>query len=124
MTLIELQQKSLTPLDLRLQKVTGSSALLLSGEHLCAVPGGDGDCVQCSQEIEDADTQQQPGEPDWNTDMVSRERAGFPKRGSSGYEIVELLRSKLPWAYPVVVTRSSTLGLGMVSVSIPNCLQG
>ena len=87
------QQKSLTPLELRLQKVTGPNGSSLTGEHLRAVPGGDGDRVQCSQEIKDADAQQQPGEPDWNTDMVSREVAGFPSRGCSGYEMVELLLS-------------------------------
>lgn len=64
-----------------------------TGQHLCAVPGGDGDCVQCSQEIKDADTQQQPGEPDWDTAMVSKGGAGLPNCGCSGYEVVELLLS-------------------------------
>lgn len=60
-------------MELRLQKVTESNGSALTGEHLRAVPGGDGDCVQCSQEIKDADAQQQPGETDWHSDMVSRE---------------------------------------------------
>lgn len=66
------QQRSLTLLELRFQQVVGFDGSL-TGEHLRAVPGGDGDCVQRSQEIQDADTQQQPGDPDWNTALVSRE---------------------------------------------------
>lgn len=77
-------------MELRLQKVTGSNGSSLTGEHLRALPCGDGDCVQCSQEIKDADAQQQPGEPDWSSDMVSRE--GFPQPCSE-YEMVELLLS-------------------------------
>lgn len=70
-----------------------SAGSFLTGEYFCAFPGGDGDRVQRSQEIEDADTQQQPGEPDRNTDLVSRAAAGYPRTGWSGREMVELLLS-------------------------------
>lgn len=59
-------------MEFRSLKLNGSAGSFLTGEHLCAFPGGDGDRVQCSQESKDADTQQQPGEPDWDTNMVSR----------------------------------------------------
>lgn len=71
----------------------GSTGSFLTGEYFCAFPGGDGDCVQCSQEIKDADAQQQPGKPDRNTDLVSRAAAGYPSTGWSGREMVELLLS-------------------------------
>lgn len=68
----------------------------LAGEHLCAAPGGDGDCGQRSQEVEDADAQQQPGEPDWNTDLVSREGPGC-----SGCEIYEIVFDMWKKSFPV-----------------------
>lgn len=55
---------------------TENSPLLLTpflaGEHLCALPGGDGDGFQCTAAIEDADSEQQSGESNWHPDLVSR----------------------------------------------------
>lgn len=42
----------------------------LAGKHRRAFPRGDGDCVDRSQEVQDADAQQHPGEADRHPNMV------------------------------------------------------
>lgn len=53
-------------------------ALSLAGEQPGAAPRGDRDRGQRAPEIQDADTQQQPGEPDWSTALVSRKGLALP----------------------------------------------
>lgn len=80
MTLVS--SRKVSPTEVR--DVSESSSCALAGEHLGAAPGGDGDGGQRPQEAEDADPQQQPGEPDWNTDLVSREGPGSASCACSG----------------------------------------